>query len=75
MNDWIWTTVSGEGANTAMGLELAPMVEGCGLTIQHVRAEAEIDVDTLEQRLTGERRLAGSVYVRNMTFGVWAHKA
>ena len=104
VNDWIWTTVSGEGANTAMGLELAPLVERCGLTVKHVRAEAEIeghtgsmativrailprilhhtdateaeiDVDTLERRLAEERRRAGSVYVRNMTFGVWAHKA
>ncbi|MFT4975749.1 MAG: SAM-dependent methyltransferase [Myxococcota bacterium] len=44
VNDWIWTTVS--GANTAMGLELAPLVERCGLIVQHVRAEADIEGHT-----------------------------
>lgn len=104
VNAWIWATVRGEGANTSMGLELAPLLERCGLSVQHVRAEAEIEghhgsmasivaailprilehtsatqssiaLDTLETRLMEERKASGSVYVRNMTFGVWATKS
>jgi len=39
-----------------------------------VATEEEIGLDTLEQRLLDERRKAGSVYVSDMVFTVWAHR-
>ena len=39
-----------------------------------VATEAEIDVDTLAQRLTRERQDANAVYIGDMVFGAWAHK-
>jgi len=43
--------------------------------IQHgVADEKEIDIETLEQRLTAERIAANSVYVSDMAFGAWARK-
>ena len=39
-----------------------------------VATEAEIDLDTLEQRLFDERVKANTTYVRGMVFGVWASK-
>lgn len=43
--------------------------------VQHgVATEAEIDIETLEDRLAAERTGACSIYVRNMSFGVFARK-
>jgi ubiquinone/menaquinone biosynthesis C-methylase UbiE len=41
---------------------------------QGVATEAEIDVDTLDQRLTAERLAANATYVSDMVFGAWARK-
>jgi ubiquinone/menaquinone biosynthesis C-methylase UbiE len=41
---------------------------------QGVATEAEIDVDTLDQRLAAERRAANATYVGDMVFGAWARK-
>ncbi|HUK92785.1 MAG TPA: methyltransferase domain-containing protein [Methanomicrobiales archaeon] len=40
-----------------------------------VATEDEIGLDTLEQRLTDERVKAGSTYVSDMVFTVWARKS
>ncbi len=37
-------------------------------------SEEELGLDTLQQRLDEERDRADSVYVRNLTFGIWAQK-
>ena len=39
-----------------------------------VASEKDIDIGTLEQRLTAERTAANSVYVSDMAFGAWARK-
>ncbi|HEY5956312.1 MAG TPA: class I SAM-dependent methyltransferase [Polyangiaceae bacterium] len=41
---------------------------------QGVATEAEIDLETLEERLETERTEVGSIYVRSMSFGAWARK-
>ncbi|AUX34739.1 MULTISPECIES: class I SAM-dependent methyltransferase [Sorangium] len=41
---------------------------------QGVATEAEIDVDTLEERLAEERTKANATYVSDMVFGAWARK-
>lgn len=40
-----------------------------------VATAEEIDIDTLEQRLSDERVQAGSTYVSDMVFTVWARKS
>lgn len=40
-----------------------------------VADEAEVDVDTLEERLLAERRTANSTYVGMLVFGAWARRA
>ncbi|MEM6991223.1 MAG: class I SAM-dependent methyltransferase [Myxococcota bacterium] len=101
VNGWIWATVAAEGANVRMGFELPALLDACGLQVQHVQAEAEVDgypstmativrailprilehtsateaevaIDTLEERLVAEREQTGSVYVRNLSFGICA---
>lgn len=39
-----------------------------------VATEAEIDIDTLDRRLTEERVASGATYVGDMMFGAWARK-
>ncbi|WP_437635421.1 methyltransferase domain-containing protein [Sorangium sp. So ce854] len=39
-----------------------------------VATEAEIDVDTLEDRLVEERTKANATYISDMAFGAWARK-
>ncbi len=39
-----------------------------------VASEEEVDVETLEQRLSAERLAANSTYVSDMVFGAWARK-
>ena len=39
-----------------------------------VASEAEIDIDTLEVRLTRERLTVGATYLADMMFGIWARK-
>ena len=39
-----------------------------------VASEAEIDIDTLEVRLTRERLTVGTTYLADMMFGIWARK-
>jgi ubiquinone/menaquinone biosynthesis C-methylase UbiE len=39
---------------------------------QGVATEAEIDVDTLDERLAAERKAANATYVGDMVFGAWA---
>ncbi|WP_433932645.1 class I SAM-dependent methyltransferase [Sorangium cellulosum] len=39
-----------------------------------VATEAEIDVDTLEERLIEERMKANATYISDMVFGAWARK-
>lgn len=41
---------------------------------QGVAAEAEIDVDTLDERLIAERAAADATYVGDIIFGAWARK-
>jgi len=43
------------------------------ITKHGVASEAEIDIETLEQRLAAERPV-GAVYVSDMAFGAWGHK-
>lgn len=102
---WIWRTIQSEGVNVHQGFELPSVLEGAGLQVLHLRAEAilqtpdtqyptagivramlprivrqgiateaEIDIDTLEQRLDEERAGANTVYVGEMLFGAWARK-
>jgi ubiquinone/menaquinone biosynthesis C-methylase UbiE len=40
-----------------------------------VASEAEIDVDTLDERLAAERKAANATYVGDMAFGAWARAA
>jgi ubiquinone/menaquinone biosynthesis C-methylase UbiE len=42
---------------------------------QGVASEAEIDVDTLDERLAAERRAANATYIGDMVFSAWARKA
>ncbi len=49
---------------------MLPRIVGHGIA-----TEAEIDVDTLEQRLIAEREQAGASYIGDMLFGAWATKA
>lgn len=44
------------------------------ITKHGVASEGEIDVETLERRLSAERSAARSVYVSDMAFGAWARK-
>jgi SAM-dependent methyltransferase len=55
---------------------LAPIVRAMlPRMIEHrVTSAAEIDLDTLGQRLVDERRAARATYVTDMAFGVWARK-
>jgi hypothetical protein len=39
-----------------------------------VASEEEIDVETLDQRLTEERERVNATYVSDMVFGAWARK-
>jgi ubiquinone/menaquinone biosynthesis C-methylase UbiE len=41
---------------------------------QGVADEAELDVDTLDQRLLAERQAANATYVGELVFGAWARK-
>ncbi len=41
---------------------------------QGVAREQDVDIETLEQRLTAERVEANAVYVSDMVFGAWARK-
>lgn len=43
VNDWIWQTVVREGANIHMGFELPRVMEQAGLSVERVRAVAEIE--------------------------------
>ena len=105
VHGWLWRTVEREGANLHMGFDLAPALTQAGLIVEHVRAEAivqipsvhydiepimramlprilqhgvasekEIDVDTLDQRLSDERRQAKATYIGEMVFCAWARK-
>lgn len=40
VHEWIWTTVEREGADVHMGFHLAGVLEGAGLQVEHLRAEA-----------------------------------
>jgi predicted fused transcriptional regulator/phosphomethylpyrimidine kinase len=40
-----------------------------------VATEAEIDVDTLDQRLAEECEKSKATYVGDVAFGAWAHVA
>lgn len=42
---------------------------------QGVADEEQIDIETLEQRLTAERMAANSTYVSDMVFSAWARKS
>jgi ubiquinone/menaquinone biosynthesis C-methylase UbiE len=42
---------------------------------QGVATEAEIDAETLDQRLAAERQAANATYVGDMAFGAWARTA
>jgi ubiquinone/menaquinone biosynthesis C-methylase UbiE len=55
---------------------LAPIVRAMlPRMVEHrVASAAEIDLDTLGQRLVDERRTARATYVTDMAFGVWARK-
>lgn len=55
---------------------LAPIVRAMlPRMIEHdVASAAEIDIDTLGQRLVDERRAARATYVTDMAFGAWARK-
>lgn len=44
------------------------------ITKYGVASEGEIDIETLEQRLSAERTAANSVYVSDMAFGAWVRK-
>jgi hypothetical protein len=39
---------------------------------QGVATEAELDVDTLDERLAAERVAANAIYIGDMVFGAWA---
>jgi hypothetical protein len=65
-----------QGQNTLYALPLADIVRAIlpRITKQGVASEMEIDIETLEQRLTTERIAANSIYVSDMAFGAWARK-
>lgn len=61
-----------EGYPSTMATIVAAMLPRI---IHHLNVtESEVDIDTLERRLEDERRAFCSLYVRNMSFGVWARK-
>jgi len=55
---------------------LAPIVRAMlPRILQHdVASAAEIDIETLGQRLVDERRAARATYLTYMAFGAWARK-
>ena len=47
VHQWLWDTVTREGANIHMGYDLAGAVSKAGLILQHVRAEAIVQTPEL----------------------------
>jgi ubiquinone/menaquinone biosynthesis C-methylase UbiE len=44
VHGWIWRTIEREGGNVHMGFELARVLELAGLHVEHVRAEAVVQI-------------------------------
>ena len=56
---------------------LAPIIRAVlpRLVAHGIAAEDEIDIDTLDRRLSEEREASGATYIGDMMFGVWARKS
>ena len=105
VRSWLRDMLRAEGANLHMGFELHSALSAAGLTVERVRAEAnvltptagypvaaiiravlprllqrgiateaDVDVETLDDRLAAERRKAGATCLWEMVFCVWARK-
>jgi SAM-dependent methyltransferase len=105
VRSWLREMLRREGANLHMGFELHSALSAAGLSVERVRAEAnvltptadypvaaiirsilprllehgivtegEVDVDTLDDRLTAERRAANATCLWEMVFCAWARK-
>ena len=106
VRSWLREMLRLEGANLHMGFDLHSAITSAGLTVERVRAEAnvltptstypiaaiiravlprllqlgittaaEADVETLDDRLTAERRAANVTYVWEMVFCAWGRKS
>jgi SAM-dependent methyltransferase len=105
VRSWLREMLRCEGANLRMGFELHAALSAAGLTVECVRAEAnvltptthypvaaiiravlprllqhgiatetEVEVDTLDARLTAERRQANATCLWELVFCGWARK-
>jgi hypothetical protein len=105
VRSWLREMLRLEGANLRMGFELHSVLSAAGLTVERVRAEAnvltptasypvgwiiravlprllqlgvvteaEVDVETLDDRLTTERKAANATCLWEMVFCAWARK-
>lgn len=106
VRSWLREMLRHEGANLSMGFQLHSALSAAGLTVERVRAEAnvltptasypvgsiiravlprllqhgivteaDVDVDTLDDRLTAERKATGATCLWEMVFCAWARKA
>ncbi|MEM7583178.1 MAG: methyltransferase domain-containing protein [Acidobacteriota bacterium] len=106
VRSWFREMLRSEGANLRMGFELNGALSAAGLTVERVRAEAnvltptasypvativrailprllqhgiateaEIDVETLDERLAAERREAAATCLWEIVFCGWARKS
>jgi SAM-dependent methyltransferase len=105
VRSWLREMLRLEGANLRMGFELHSVLSAAGLTVERVRAEAnvltptagypvgsiiravlprflqlgvateaEVDVETLDDRLTAERKATNATCLWEMVFCAWARK-
>ena len=63
-----------QGQGTHYSLEFITRAMLPRITKHNVATEAEIDIDTLEQRLSDERS-DDTVYISDMAFGIWGHNS
>ncbi len=64
--------IQGQGTHYSLEFIIRAMLPR--ITKHNVATEAEIDVDTLEQRLSNERS-DDTVYISDMAFGIWGHNS
>jgi len=64
--------IQGQGTHYSLTFIIKAMLPR--ITKHNIATEAEIDIDTLEQRLSDERT-DDTVYISDMAFGIWGHKS